>query len=113
LYVVDKLLLLERYHGHLGPRHSLRKAKTAGFETRLIPLGGGARRVVDELWSANTAHDPRARARPVVAVDVELVVAVERIEQTVDVFSRRLDVEPEIAEKPPPDDRDFLDRFRD
>src|SRR5690606_2803694 len=77
---------------------------------KLCARDGG--RGVGKLRPAHALSDSRAGSRHRAAVNVELVVAVERVEQVVHSLPRELHLEPQLPYRPLPDNGNLFDLLR-
>src|SRR5690606_36190250 len=69
-------------------------------------------RSIGKLRPAYAPGNSRAGSRYGEAADVKLVVGVQRVEQIVDSLPRELDLDPQLAQGPLPDDGDLFDLLR-
>src|SRR5690606_37023101 len=92
-----ELPLLAGHFGHHGASQALTVAPPAPPNKHQIRLNGLFRCSVGEPRSADALRDSRTCPRLIAAVDVELLVAVEKAEQLVYLLPCRLDLESQLA----------------
>src|SRR5690606_20958816 len=129
LDLIGKLPLLAAHFGHGRLRHAAdplharlivercalrgRPPWSAFEEERAEKLPAGvARCIVGELWSAHPLSNSGTRPRCVATVDVELGVAVERVEEVVDSLAGRLRFESQRTQRSSSENGNLFHLFR-